>query len=119
MFTVDQGTYPFDILVCIGCEHKEIVAKLKKLGTTLTKEADEQLWMDGAGRTIQLESGQIILRVDNVKNKVSFHSHLSHEIFHTVEFLFDKIGLKHSESSSEAFAYQIGYLTGSIYEKLK
>lgn len=30
MFLVDQGTYPFDVLVCIGCEHAEIVKELKK-----------------------------------------------------------------------------------------
>ena len=119
MFTVDHGTFPFDILVCIGCEHEDIISKLKKLGQKLDEEEIEKIWMEGRGRTIMLRNGQTVLRLDNIKNKVDFHATLSHEIFHAVEFLFDKIGIKHSKKSSEAFAYQIQYLTGSIYEKLK
>lgn len=118
MFVVDQGTYPFDILVCIGCDHEEIVAKLKKLGTKLDEEETEKLWMSGVGRTVMIRSGQTILILKDIKNKCSFHANLFHEVFHAVEFLFDRIGIKHGEDSSEAFAYQIGYLTRSIYEKL-
>lgn len=74
--------------------------------------------MEGMGRTLMLRSGQVILRLENRKRKEDFRATLSHEIFHVVEFLFYRLGIGYSEKSSEAFAYQIEYLTGSIYEKL-
>jgi len=118
MFTVNHGTYPFDVLVAIGQEHEDIVRWFKRKKIKLSEEETEKLWMSGKGRTVMLKSGATVLRVDDIKNKADFHAHLSHEIFHAVEFLFDKIGLEHNVDAGEAFAYQIQYLTGSIYEKL-
>lgn len=120
MFVINHGTYPFDILICIGSKHKEIVKKLKKVGITLDEEETEMLWMKGSGRTVMLKNGVTVLRVDFEKNKAIFHSVLAHEIFHAVEFLFDRIKLKHNQDiSGEAFAYQIQHLTKQIYDKLK
>lgn len=121
IFTVDHGSYDFDVLVALNISDDELVAYIRKnykpsfLGEG---EAEFRVEMDGRGKTCILPTGQTILRV-NDKNKVGFHSTLAHEIFHAVEFLFDKINVKHNfEISGEAFAYQIDYLTGSIYEKL-
>ena len=75
--------------------------------------------MTGCGRTVMLLGGQTILRLDIVKSKPDFYACLAHEVFHAVEFLFDRIGLKLSDDSGEAFAYQMQYLTRSILEKLK
>lgn len=121
MFIVNNGTYPFDILVCIGQEHKDICKFIeKKKKYKLNKEEKEDIFMTGEGRTVRLRGGQTILRVGILKNKVHFRATLAHEIFHAVEFLFDRIGIKYNlEKSGEAFAYQIQYLTGSIYEKLE
>lgn len=120
IFLVNHGTYPFDILICIGSTHKEILTWLKKnKKIKLSKEDEDSLFMEGNGRTSMLESGATVMRIRNLKNKCDFHATLAHEIFHSVEFLFDKIGLPHKLSSGEAYAYQIQYITGSIYEKLK
>ena len=119
MFIVDNGTYPFDILVCIGSSHVEIKKRIEKTGYKLSQEEEDKLWMNGNGRTVMLLGGQTILRVDLIKGKAKFHANMAHEIFHAVEFLFNRIGLFYDlEKSSEAFAYQIAYLTGSIYERL-
>jgi hypothetical protein len=120
IFIVDHGTYPFDVMVCIGRSHAEVVKSLSKRGYKLDDEETEKLWMSGKGRTIMLRNGATILRIDRFRRKADFYPFLFHEIFHAVEFLFEKIGLKHDvETSSEAFAYQIQYLTGSILEQLK
>ena len=116
MFIVNHGTYPFNVLVCIGNKHKEIVKFIEKRKYKLSEEEKEKLWMTGEGRTVILLGGQTIIRIDIKKD---FYPTLTHEVFHAVEFLFDKIGIKHSDSSSEAWAYQIEYLMGSILEKLK
>ena len=118
IFKVHHGTYPYDILVCIGAGHKEIVSCLKRHGITLSEEETERLWMEGVGRTLILSGGQTILRVDT-KGKANIHATLAHEIFHCVEFLFDRVGIKHDpEISGEVFAYQIGYITKQIYSNL-
>ena len=119
IFTVNHGTYPFDILVCISAEHKDIVRWVEKR-YKMTDEEKERLWMTGTGRTLILENGATILRVDKTKNKSDFHATLAHEIFHCVEFVFDRMGIKHDmKISGEVFAYQIGYITKQIYDKLK
>lgn len=120
IFVIDHGTYPFDILVAIGASHQEILDWLwEKRKFKPDEEEKEKLYMSGIGRTVMLRNGATILRLDNVKKKTDFHANLAHEVFHATEFLFNKIGIKHdSEISSEAFAYQIGYITGSIYEMI-
>lgn len=121
IFIVNHGTYPFDILVCIGASHQEVLDWLwKNKKIKPDEEEKEKLWMSGVGRTVMLKNGATILRIDNQKSKPDFHATIAHEVFHAVEFLFEKIGLKYNaEISGEAFAYQIQYLTESIYEKIK
>jgi len=118
IFAVDHGTYPFDMLVCIGVKDEEIFKNLKKHKVELNNEEKESLLMEGTGRTVMLKGGQTVLRVANIKSRAEFNAVLSHEIFHAVEFLFDRIGFEYSFEASEAFAYQIEYITGSIYEEL-
>lgn len=43
---------------------------------------------------------------------------LSHEIFHIVEMMFDRIGIPLSIDTSEAYAYAIEYVTKRIYDCL-
>lgn len=43
------------------------------------------------------------------------HDTCSHEAFHCVEYVMEKIGCNHSESSSEAWAYLLGLVTSCIY----
>lgn len=119
-FIANHGTYPFDVLVCIGSSDEEVFKELKKFGQNLSDEDKEILKCNGDGRTVMLESGATVLRVKVYKNKAQMASYIAHEVFHAVEFLFDRIKLKHDvHISSEAFAYQIAHLTRQIYNKLK
>lgn len=119
-FVVSHGTYPFDVLVCIGQSDHEVYSTLKSFGHLLTAEDKEILKCEGNGRTVMLDGGQTVLRVNMYKDKALLASYIAHEVFHAVEFLFDRIKLKHDVNiSSEAFAYQIGHLTRQIYDKFK
>lgn len=120
IFIVKHGSYQFDVMVCIGSSHEEVCKAIEKNGCKLSEKEKEELYMEGDGRTVILSSGQTIIRLDTLKNKSLFYSALSHEIFHAVEFLFDRVGIKYDiEKSGEAFAYQIGHLTRQIVEKLR
>jgi hypothetical protein len=114
-FIVNHGTYPFDILVCIGSSDAEVIAILSKSGCELDSEDKELLKINGDGRTIMLVGGQTVLRLKDLKDK----SYLIHEIFHAVEFLFNKIGIKHDlTTSGEAYAYQMQYIFKEIDKHL-
>ena len=118
MFIVDCGTYPFDVLVCVGIDYDDMITFLSKR-CTLTDEEKEALIMSGGGRSVILKTGQSVLQVTLAKNKPFFHGNLAHEIFHIVDFLFERVGIKYSDDFNEAYAYQVQYLTEEIYKKLK
>lgn len=118
-FLVDNGTYPFDILVCVGMSHSEVVKVLEDKVGKLTDDNFQKLHMVGNGRTLMLEGGQTIIQVRDLPEEAHFHANFAHEIFHAVEFLFNAVGSKHDISSGETWAYQIGFITKNIYRKLK
>jgi len=66
-----------------------------------------------------LDTGQIILWMEKKPTTPFLLSILAHEIFHCTCFLMDRVGIKYSDDSDEAYAYMIQYLTTKCYEKLK
>lgn len=112
-FIISWEIYPFDVLVSIGEEHADILKHIKKTGYELDDEEKEKIWMSGRGRTIMLKGGQTIVRLDTETPDV-----IAHEVFHAVAFLMDKIKIKLTQDSDEAFAYAIEFLTKRIYKEL-
>lgn len=96
----------------------------KKAGE-VCQEDEESLKMpeNGRGRTVMFVNGCTVVQVKTVDGVIQFWGTVAHEVFHAVEFLFNRIDLKHDTSvSSEAWAYQVGHLTQGIYagiEKLE
>ncbi len=106
------GLYPFDVLVVLGMDREEIFAWFKKKGLLLTEEDKKYIKMTGRGRTVMLPNGQTILWIKYMPACID--GVVAHEIFHVVSFLMEKIGVKYSFDSDEAFAYAIEYLTNII-----
>lgn len=63
-------------------------------------------------------TGQTLLWLNEKPNSVSGLATLNHEIFHCACFILERVGIVYSESSDEAYAYLIEYLTKQIYNKL-
>ena len=61
--------------------------------------------------THKLSTGAILIRF---KDDIDNPGIIAHEAFHAVIFLFEKIGIKFSYDSEEAYAYLIEYLTNEI-----
>ncbi len=117
---ISYKVYPFDLLLSFNESDKQFQKNLKKLGVTCT---DSILEFDNLssnkGRTFMLPTGQSILRLNFYpKTSVEFGI-LQHEIFHCVEFVLDRIGMKLNSKSDEAYAYLIQYLTTKIYKLIK
>lgn len=125
VFLINCGTYPFDVLVSVGQTDDEFRKSLPKyVPPCALKELEEDpdiLKFENKtvqGRTIYFANGYLIIRLKHYPKTTSHQSHLAHEVFHAVEFLFIHINMPLTKASSEAYAYLIGYLTKQIYEKL-
>ena len=121
-FIIPLYIYPFDIMVSVNQTDKQLTKSLAKYG--VTKEACEELMNLPStvnGRTVQLPSKQCVLRLRQVTDeKDEFHAVIAHEVFHIVSLTLHEIGIRLDvDSSDEAYAYLIGYVTDIIYKKLK
>jgi hypothetical protein len=119
IFLIDHGTFPFDVLVCIGVPLPRIKSWCRGRGSVLSAEVIEWLLKPGPGVTVVLDSGRTIVSLQPQTDPAAFHGYVAHELLHCVDFLFRRIGIEHSSESHEAFAYQIGYLTEQFYRRLK
>lgn len=69
-------------------------------------------------RSTLFDTGQTIIRFRSPESVD--HDTISHEVFHAVTHLLDFIGMPlNLDHNDEAYAYLVGYLTKSIYEKIK
>jgi hypothetical protein len=84
-----------------------------------TSEGIEVYSVNGkSGRTVMFKSGHFLIRMPVVPSTCGEYGTLAHEIFHCVEFLMERIGMRLTVDSDEAYAYLIGYLTTEIYKRI-
>lgn len=117
MFIIDCQVYPFQILVYFGQDKKPLYKELKK---RLPKSAIDTLktFDFKVGKSVMFPTGQTLLWLNEKPNSVSGLATLNHEIFHCACFILERVGIVYSESSDEAYAYLIEYLTKQIYNEL-
>ena len=70
-------------------------------------------------RTVMFDGNQTMIRMRNYPESAKDRGLLSHEIFHAVDFILDRIGMKLIQESCEAYAYLIDYITRKIYEHIE
>lgn len=70
------------------------------------------------GRTCLLESGQIVLWMPKPPTTPEEKGTLQHEIFHATNCLMEKVGIRLTLDSDEAYAYLIGYTSTKVEEFL-
>lgn len=118
VFIVPLIVYPFDVMVSICQSDEEIRGELKKrLPLDCQGELELSDLKHGAqGRAVMFSNGATLIRLRHQLKYASVKGHLAHEVFHVVEFIMDRIGIKHNIDSGEAYAYLIGYITEKIYE---
>lgn len=116
IFVVSWEVFPYDTLVCLGSKKEEILKWIDRTGHKLSEGEIEAITMRGMGRTIILKGNQTILWLKNYPKPGS--GTLAHEIFHAVEMITDRMGIRLSQDSDEIFAYMIQFLTNKIISKL-
>lgn len=113
-FIIKGTIYPFDILVSMGETDEQVRRHLEKGGI---KDPFE-IVMKGQGRAIMFSGGQTMIRTKNLPKTVRDYGVLQHEIFHAVVFILERVGMKLTPESDEAYAYMIEYLTVQIFKNL-
>jgi len=124
-FLIKGTVYPFDILVSVDEPDIKIIETLLLLGVPKESFDDELkrklLMKDTVGaRCVMLETNQTVIRVRSQNSRDRTIQKLVHELFHHMAFLFDRIGIKLvAETSDEAFAYYLEWVTREALLKLK
>jgi hypothetical protein len=120
-FIVNLVVYPFDIMFSIDETDEVLFKRLKKYKNT-QKECESRLTMSNTvkGRTVMLQSNQTIIRLRKQRLEHSTYGTLSHEIFHAITFILDKIGMTFNiDYNDEGYAYLIEYVTKEAYKNIK
>ena len=119
-FIVNLGIFPFDIMFSVNESDATLLKRLRKYGV----DNEELLkfvydYENSNGRTKMFSTNHTVIRLSDFDDRYKFIGTLSHEIFHAVTFIYDRIGIKYELGvSDEAYSYAIGYVTRIAYEKL-
>lgn len=116
IFIVKLHLIPFDVLVCLGSKREDIIKYLHRYRIRLTDREKESLIMRGNGMALMLEGNQSILWTKYYPKPGS--GTLAHEIFHVVDYVTDRTGMRLVAGSEEIYAYMIQYLTNQIRIKM-
>ena len=115
---VGYGGYPFDVLVAVGATPKQVAAKLKRLGATSWSESD--VTYGGAGNTtFSKEDHRTVVQLRRFDHSPYWHGVLAHEVAHAVCFLMERVGIKMTDESEEAYTYAIQDITSKILKALQ
>ena len=121
-FIIKPDVYPFDVMVSIDETDDVLLKRLLRYGNT-KKDCKGLFNMCALSRGrchIFKDSAQTVIRLKLQPKKVDMIALISHEVFHAVSFILDRIGMKLDlYSSDEAYAYLTEYLMLEICKKLK
>jgi hypothetical protein len=120
-FIIPLVVYPFDVMVSIDESDKVLLTRLLTNGN---KAEDCMLLMNLSkttqGRTVILPSNQTVIRFRTQAKKVDMINNIVHEAFHATTFVLERVGMTMDlNTSDEAYAYLLAYLTKEICKKLK
>ena len=104
--------YPFDLLVFWWVKKEDIIKWIAKEIPNQVLQNPDMYRFDGVWRTIMTDGGWIILWTKDKDISI-----MVHEVFHAVEFLYNRIWLTHSIESWEAWAYMMQYITNEILKE--
>lgn len=112
---VPLEVYPFDIMFSFNETDDELRSTFNKYNIIESNYFESTL---KRGKCSVLDTGQIVIRLKNYPDSPEEYGYLAHEIYHAVNFLMEKIGVKFSEDSEECFAYLIAFITTKIHKEI-
>jgi hypothetical protein len=114
-FSVPCPPYDIDLIVSVMQTDVEFTRLLKRKINPSYHSAIPKSYVGEIACFVKFENGQAAIRF---KENPDLNT-LTHEVFHAVYGLFDRLGINLTKDSEEAFAYFTGYLNQEIYNRLK
>lgn len=112
-FILEGGTFPMEVNVLITSDIEEAALYVRdNLDSTVTVyDFDGVLGLTFASQ----DDRPSIIWLSDVKDEAV----VIHELFHATVNIMQYSGVPFSDSSEEAYAYQLQYLTNQFYNKIK
>lgn len=116
-FVIPIDLYNASVLVCIGHNRQQLYDVVKKHdGSEKFLKRVSIVWEECGGWAVEDgNTGNYLIWIPRMMRQAQDYNSLAHEVFHIVDFLMAKIGIKLTMKTCEAYAYLIGHLTGEIY----
>jgi len=120
-FIIPCVIFPFDIMFSINEPDERLEISLMRYGLDASATLKElETSSNSLGRTIRTDNDQVVVRMKKFDKSPKQLGALSHEIFHAATFVLESAGVDfRMDYSDEAYAYLIGYITQSVFEKMK
>lgn len=122
-FIIELGVYPLDIMFSFAQTDKQFLKSADDfIDIEFYKKDLEDLIGWGEVQTgiyMILPCNQSFVKLKEIPVCPKYKAVLSHEIFHAVFAIMDRVGMKPSYDSWEAYAYAIQYLTQQVYDHIK
>lgn len=103
--------YPCNIYIFKGFTYKQAVPDLDGIYKEHWKYLIAKNF-DNPGFTVRFPDGSIVILIH--KDHVDDMSIVTHECFHATEFIMDYVHTPLTESTSEPYAYLLGYIVNEI-----
>ena len=122
-FEIDLVIYPYTVFVCFLDLDKlwEVFDHYEYWNPSEQdiQEIKERLKGYFGGRTINIKEGNVVIYIpNNLKYDFYIPNIITHEVLHATHMIMDRIGLKLSFESDEAFCYLNGYINQKIFEQI-
>lgn len=114
-FKIPLHVYPFDVMISIGQSNENLAAAFKRNAMDDTGYFNKPITK---GRASRLISNHFLIRYRSYLSVD--HATVAHEVFHITTMIMEFVGMPlNLDHNDEAHAYLAGYITQSIYKKLK
>jgi hypothetical protein len=119
-FIIDYQIYPFDLMVSINETDDKFRASLHKILPEDMRHEIDKLFPDKTyrARTGHFSGGMTAIHFNFWPQNTAQHGLVSHEIFHAVHFLMERLIMPLHVNNCEAYAYLIQYITEKIYSNI-
>lgn len=121
-FVVALDVYDKEILFAFGYSHEKVINLLRKSNRLDIDELVNMItaFPENSYQVVTFVSsfGASVILMPGVPESPKEFGTLSHEVFHCVEAILGYVGVPHAESTSEAYAYPIGYVVQKVFANL-
>jgi len=108
---IPDGIYPCNIYVFRGYTLDQARSDLESIASNYENIVDDKVFTS-PGHTVRFSNGSVIivLHEDHI-NDIGI---IVHEAFHATEFILEYAHIKHSDETSEVYAYLLQYIVNEI-----